>query len=229
MRDNKSQSSDHKEIKPKMASGVGWCDVGCPQCNWKRGDGERRYNEAQCEIDRFWRRIDEDAEVCPVWARRTAKERDSYRDCYVGDLNSKQIEIDKYASRIEELELEVQEIQTCASCGRKWVGFACVWCPWCKADRRVAELEAQLAEAKAERAAYGDKMTSKLGAAEAQLATMRKFQRVLAGIANDGCGLCCIKDGEHRTCLDLHPDDKSEWCWSCIARVAVHEARKVTP
>lgn len=58
---------------------------------------------------------------------------------------------------------------------------------------------------------------------------VEELERVLMEIANDGCGLArIVKEGiEARVlwCPDLHPDDKSEWCWSCIARAALEEER----
>jgi hypothetical protein len=48
-----------------------------------------------------------------------------------------------------------------------------------------------------------------------------RLRLVLTQIANDGCGLPSKKG----TCRDQHPDpdDRSEWCWCCIAREALEK------
>jgi len=47
-----------------------------------------------------------------------------------------------------------------------------------------------------------------------------RLRRVLEQIANDGCGLSTWT-ADNVTCVDTCPDDKSEWCWCCIARHAL--------
>ena len=70
MSDNTSGSSDH--IAPKMVDGVGVCWWECPQATAH----QRPSLQIRCRIAGSMT----GGEVCPVWARRTAEERDRLRE-----------------------------------------------------------------------------------------------------------------------------------------------------
>jgi len=46
------------------------------------------------------------------------------------------------------------------------------------------------------------------------------WREVVRVIANDGCGLQTTKD---ESCRDVYPNDRSEWCWCCVARAAAED------
>jgi hypothetical protein len=53
------------------------------------------------------------------------------------------------------------------------------------------------------------------------LSRLEKVEQVLLEIANDGCGMSAGK-----TCRQQHPDDRSDWCWCCMAREALEKAHE---
>jgi hypothetical protein len=48
------------------------------------------------------------------------------------------------------------------------------------------------------------------------LARLKKTEAVLREIANDGCGMSVA-------CREQHPDDRSDWCWCCMAKDALED------
>ena len=45
---------------------------------------------------------------------------------------------------------------------------------------------------------------------------IKRLQKTLQIIANDGCGMAIIKDNKTFWCPDLY--ERDDWCWCCIAR-----------